>query len=293
MLRVEKSLPCVRCRYSLRGVAAMGRCPECGLAVVTTLAACTDPGLRAMAAIRHPVRVALLVLAVGAAELTCVVAQLAAPMLSATSLLTGMVETFSHRLRFWGWAISALVTAAAAVAMPVLMGPREVPLRAEMGRWRGTLMVGLWAWSLAAAGGAVACFQAPFLPDIWRSALPWIGVATQLPGMAVALTGYAVLLGISGRRSQTSYEAESARRALRAVNTLAAMALVASLAAFWLRNRVSADWQTLAWGTLLAGAVALAALLLLMSAYLMSHAWLVARGLMKPPPRLDEVISEA
>ena len=37
MPSVEKSLPCIRCRYSLRSVDAMGRCPECGLAVVTTL----------------------------------------------------------------------------------------------------------------------------------------------------------------------------------------------------------------------------------------------------------------
>lgn len=289
---MEKSLPCIRCRYSLRSVDAMGRCPECGLAVVTTLAACTNPRLRAVAAIRHPTRVAVLVLIVGAAELTCVVTQLAAPMLSATSMLTGMAETFSHRLRFWGWAISALAIALAAIAASLFTGRSEVPLRAEWGRWRGTLIVGLWAWCLAAAGAAVASFQAPFLPDIWRSALPWIGVATQLPGMAVALTGYSVLLGIAGRRSQNFHEAESARRALRAVNTLAATALVASLAAFWLRNRDLADWQTLVWGTLLAGSVALAALLLLVSAYLMSHAWLVARGLMKPPPRLDEVLTE-
>ncbi|NBX24575.1 MAG: hypothetical protein EBQ99_00745 [Planctomycetes bacterium] len=292
MSRVERSLSCLRCRYQLRGLEALGRCPECGLPIVTSLAASTDPGQRAAAALRHPTRVALLVLMLGITELVCVVVQLAAPLLATTSMLTGMSEGFSHRLRFWGWAISAVVLAAAALATPVCTGPGEAPLRAEMGRWRSLLLVGLWAWSLAAAGAAVAADQAPFLPDIWRSALPWIGLATQLPGMAVALAAFAVLVGIAGRRSQTFSEAQAVRTSLRVINTVAAMAVVASLAGFWLRNRDS-DWQAITSGILLASSLALGAVLLLVSAYLASHAWLVARGLMKPAPRLEEVLSES
>jgi hypothetical protein len=285
-------LTCLRCRYQLRGLAALARCPECGLPIVTSLAASTNPGQRAAAALRHPMRVALLVLALGMTELACVVVQLAAPLLSMTSMLTGMSEGFSHRLRFWGWAISAVILAAAALATPVCTGPSEAPLRAEMGRWRGWLMVGLWAWSLAAAGAAAAAFQAPFLPDIWRSALPWIGLATQLPGMAVALEAYAVLVGIAGRRSQTFSEAQAVRKSLPVINSVAAMAVVASLAGFWLRNRDS-DWQTVSSGILLSSSLALGAVLLLGSAFMASHAWLVARGLMKPAPRLEEMLSES
>jgi ABC-type Mn2+/Zn2+ transport system permease subunit len=76
------------------------------------------------------------------------------------------------------------------------------------------------------------------------------------------------------------------------INTVAAMAVVASLAGFWLRNRDS-NWQTVTSGILLASSLALGAVLLLGSAYMASHAWLVARGLMKPAPRLEEMLSES
>lgn len=283
---------CVRCRYELRGAEALGRCPECGLAVATSLATCTDPGLRRLVALRHPDRIGWLVIVVGVSQFLCVMLQLAAPMLAAATLLNGMTETFSHRVRFWGWATSAMVVAIAAGCSRLCIDRSERPLRAELGRWHDMLTVGLWAWSLAAGGAAFAAFQAPFLPDMWRSAMPWIGVATQLPGMAMALGGFSVLLGIAGRRTGVLTEAASARQAVRTVNAVAAMTLVSSLAMYWLRDRRDADWMQFLHITLLAASACLAGLLLLGSAYLLSNAWLVARGLFAPPPRLEEMLTE-
>ena len=284
-------MPCVRCRYELRGAEALGRCPECGLAVATSLAACTDPGLRRLVALRHPARIAWLLIVVAAAQFLCVMLQLAAPMLAAATLLSGMTETFSHRVRFWGWAISAVATAIATGCSRLCVDRSEGPLRSELGRWHGMLTVGLGAWSLAAAGAAFAAFQAPFLPDVWRSALPWIGVATQLPGMAMTLGGFSVLLGVAGRRTGVLAEATSARQAASMVNAVAAMTLVASLAMYWLRDRRDADWMQFLHITLLAACGCLGGLLLLGSAYLLSNAWLVARGLFAPPPRLEEMLT--
>ena len=292
MARVDIPMPCLRCRYDLRGAEALGRCPECGLAVATTLASSTAPRARVLAALRRPRRVALLVLAAGLGQFLCVMLQLAAPMLSTATLLTGMNETFSHHVRFWGWTLSAMVLAGAAACSHACVDRAEGPLRAEMGRWRGLLSVGLWAWTLAAAGAAFAAWQAPFLPDVWRSALPWIGVATQLPGMTVAMAAFGVLLGIVGRRSLAFTESGAARQGVHLVNSVAAITLVTSLASFWLRGRQDADWMLWLHLLLLVASVCLAGLLLLGSAYLLSNSWLVARALVLPPPRLEDAIRD-
>lgn len=214
-------------------------------------------------------------------------------MLAAATMLTGMSETFSQRVRCWGWALSAAMLVAAALCSHACVRRDEAPLRSELGRWRGLLSVGLWAWALAACGAAFAAFRGPFLPDVWRSALPWIGTATQLPGMAVALGGFSVLIGIAGRRSQAFNEAGSARQGVRLVNAVAAMTLVASLAMFWLRDRQDNDWMPFLHITLLAASACLGGLLLLGSAYLLSNAWLVAKALLSPAPRVEDVLGDA
>jgi len=43
VVELTGDLPCVRCRYNLRGLSIRGRCPECGTPVRVTLLAVVDP----------------------------------------------------------------------------------------------------------------------------------------------------------------------------------------------------------------------------------------------------------
>lgn len=47
-------LPCVRCKYNLKGLTVKGMCPECGTSVRTTLLAVIDPMARELRPIRNP-----------------------------------------------------------------------------------------------------------------------------------------------------------------------------------------------------------------------------------------------
>jgi hypothetical protein len=287
MSTVQASLACVRCRHSLRGLAALGRCPECGTAVAASLAVSVDPGLRRLAALRHPGRVAALVLLLALATLLCVALQLGGPMLDLVGGLTNQESPFPGRVRLWGWLLSAAVLATCLAAMPWAAGRHEAPLRAELGRWHRWMWIGLLAWMAAAAAAGVMQWNAPFLSDPVRRSLPWAGVALQLPGMAITLSATQVLFNITGRRSQTFSEAGAARQSVRGMNTCAALAMVLAVAAPIVRTRVG--WPEVAIG-MQAGAGCLAALLLMGAAYLTANAWWIARALLLPQPRLDEAV---
>jgi len=47
------NLPCVRCKYNLRGLSIRGGCPECGTAIKATLLAVVDPRAGELRPIRH------------------------------------------------------------------------------------------------------------------------------------------------------------------------------------------------------------------------------------------------
>lgn len=48
------SLPCVRCRYDLKGLSILAQCPECGTPVRVTLLAVVDPRASELQPIRRP-----------------------------------------------------------------------------------------------------------------------------------------------------------------------------------------------------------------------------------------------
>ena len=47
-------LPCVSCRYNLRGLSIRSNCPECGAPVRATILAVVDPRARELAPVSHP-----------------------------------------------------------------------------------------------------------------------------------------------------------------------------------------------------------------------------------------------
>jgi hypothetical protein len=53
-LELGGDLPCVRCRYNLKGLSIRGKCPECGTPMRATLLAVVDPRASELQPIGHP-----------------------------------------------------------------------------------------------------------------------------------------------------------------------------------------------------------------------------------------------
>ena len=72
METIRTRLPCYRCGYDLTGQPVEGRCPECGRAVVASLAANIEHAQHPLVALRSPWRVAIALVACGLATLLSV-----------------------------------------------------------------------------------------------------------------------------------------------------------------------------------------------------------------------------
>lgn len=287
METIRADLRCYRCGYELLGKSVDGRCSECGLPVVSSLAAAVEHPQHGLVALQSPWRVAAALFACGVATLSCVALQLGAPMLLTIETLLGRSSPMPNTIRLVGWAGSAMFVSVAALLLHLALGARETALRTELGRWRFWLLVGAWSWTIAAAVAVALQWNQVWLPDAMRSALPWAGVAMQLPGMAAMLSGLHALLAITGRRSQTFVEARQARQGVQLLNTAAALALVFSVASPILQFKLG--WLWLAHSSrALAGCMS--ALLLFGAAYLVANTWWVARALVLPPMRSDRVL---
>src|SRR6185295_10238912 len=53
-LELTGDLPCVRCKYNLRGLTVKGMCPECGTSVRTTILAKIDPLAKELRPLHFP-----------------------------------------------------------------------------------------------------------------------------------------------------------------------------------------------------------------------------------------------
>jgi hypothetical protein len=287
METIRAHLPCLRCGYDLTGRSVEARCPECDLPVVASLAAALDHVQNPQVALHSPWRVACALVGCATALLLAVALQLGSPMLMALDVLLGRVTRLPTTIRLVGWSGTALLLVIVAVMLHLATGTRERALRAELGRWRAWLLVGAWVWAACATLAAVAQWNQVWLPDALRSALPWAGVAVQLPGMAMLLSGVHALLAITGRRSQTFLEANAARQSVQLLNAVAALALVFSIASPILQHKVR--WLWLAHTSRALSAV-LATLLLFGAAYLVANVWWVARALVLPRARSQDLL---
>lgn len=287
METIRTQLPCYRCGYDLTGREVDGRCPECGLPVVASLAANVEHAQHPQVALRSPWSVATALFACGLATLASVALQLGAPMLRTIDSFLGRTSRLPFTVQQIGWLASSVAFAVVAVLLHRGLSRRETALRAEMGRWRRWLLAGAWCWAGAAALASSLHWYQVWLPDSLRSALPWAGVAVQLPGMAAMLSGLHVLLAITGRRSQAFTEAQAARQSVQLLNAAAALALVFTVASPILQFKLG--WVWLAF-TSRALSACMAALLLFGAAYLVANTWWVARALVLPPMRADRVL---
>lgn len=287
METIRAYLPCYRCGYDLTGSPVEGQCPECDLAIVASLAAMVDHAQNPQVALHSPWRVASALVACGLATLVSVALQLGAPMLLMIDTLMSRTSRLPITVRQIGWLGSAVAVLGATVLLHLALGMRESALRKELGRWRVWLLVGAWSWFLAATLALALQWKQVWLPDALRDALPWAGIAAQLPGMAAMLSGLHVLLAITGRRSQAYTEAQAARQSVQLLNAAAALAVVFSIASPILQHKLGWFWVA---QTSRALSGCLAALLLFGAAYLVANTWWVARALVLPPMRVDQLL---
>ena len=125
---LEGRLPCVYCRYDLRGVSILGVCPECGTAVRATLLAVVDPLATELRPINRPVAVGVGLLAwVG---LLCVAAVLVGGDLIRQILAAWHMGEPTAAPGWTAWAVAILV-GCAGVGAAMLVKPHDVVARRD------------------------------------------------------------------------------------------------------------------------------------------------------------------
>ena len=274
---VRRNLSCIGCGYDLEGLAARGKCPECGRAIVESLAERLDLGGEARPSEpRGSARLgwALLVAVAGAFCGTGVLATVVFEFLRLRPGSPAAAETAVDILRA-GPQIAAAGTAAAALALVVLP-----PLD------RGRLSL---AMRCAAAPGFVAWAACAWL----QPSVPWL-VGAGLAA-ALALGGLAPLYSELGPRSKVYRSRRSAAQRIGALNI--AILLAACLASIDMAlERVAATSVPHVQAiettrTILAlVSAACAATVVLGLGYLLTNAVWILRALLRPAPAASEVL---
>lgn len=267
-------IPCVRCRYSLRGLSVRGVCPECGAPVRATLLARVDPMASELAPITRPALVGwgLLAWSWGAvfAALCAWVLRLAAYFVPESEL---MYRVAPLAFGVMGGALISW-TGAAALVSPQERLPRTHRLAALAGvvcyipvvftLW--ALHVGEDIWGPIGFGGS----GAGQYMDRLLLGLGLIGIALGLRPNGRALTA----------RSMVMRKGMVDRQTLFGLAGAVAMALLGDAIVQWLGYRPGADvWRVLGKLLVLCGSV-LATLGLVGVAV---DAWRI-RGVIRQPP---------
>ncbi len=216
--RVSTALPCKGCRYDLRGLHADGRCPECGLEVIESIAQRVDPELAFLPPLPHA-RIAgssLLIVTCAMATATVVTT------LSAASIWLARLPPDVWRDALAQWLPPTLSLQLAAIP-PAAIG---VATLAALGlvRWGGyrsarryLLLFGLGAWLIA-------------------SSLPPEELPLALSGAAamISLIGLGPIVTSLGKRSRTYRLTTRAQQTIGPLTSAIAVAVLSLLVARWL-----------------------------------------------------------
>lgn len=171
-------LPCVRCKYNLKGLTVKGMCPECGISVRTTLLALVDPMAKELQPIRHPTLTSL-----------GIVVWPMAALMAAICVWFLRGEDFLSRPQggnpSWWLAIGAVAcTALSGSAALVLIAPHE-----RVPRWQR------WSAILGVAAYVPLCVLLYYLHVRWDSSnRPPYGFQAEIVPERLVLRGCISLL---------------------------------------------------------------------------------------------------
>jgi hypothetical protein len=276
---LDVHVPCVRCRYDLAGTYVFGKCPECGLEVLASVAHNADPEVAHLASPETPRAASTAVIALTVAPLLVMLAQGSGPAMRTIDALAGRGTSLPSQVERPSWAVCAAVLAATAFLFARGFSEQRNPtLRASVGSARVTrLILGLCAWAavLAAAFGVSLSGVAD------KQAFPMMALAAQILPMAFTLLALAPVLGRVGALSRAYREARHGKQGaeLLAGTLVGAIALYVTAGA--VGSTYSEDLYTVATG--------LSAVLLFLSvlglAYVTANGWVIAAGLRAP--RID------
>lgn len=284
---MTRDLSCRTCAYQLRGLSALGRCPECGAEVMTSVVIAADPELRDLASVRAPARVASALLMTVTCMAAAVIVQLAGPATALIQELTDRPGPLGARLLGASWWTAALLLLAGAIASIGIAPRSEALLRAEWGRRRVALTLGLLLWAIAVAALPTAFgWRSGRYPDAF---VLIITTAWQVLASLAPLTGLRHLLSILGRRSRRWREARQGRQSVDALVAAAGGVLVFSTAVPIMVSFRFDRLHTLA----LLLAVASAAVLVLGFLYLIMNAWWIARSSVRTVESIEAFIDGA
>jgi len=285
---ISQDLACRTCGYQLRGLSALGRCPECGAEAMASIATAVDPALRAFVRLASPARTASSLLLVVSLMSLAVLVQLVAPVVAVIQEVTDRPGPQAAQLMPLGWWIAAALLTLASIASLAIAPLSEPLLRAEWGRRRIALSAGLLLW-------AIAIVALPFAFG-WRpggsypsSFVLIITTAWQLLSALAPLSGLREIVTRLGRRCQRWRHARQGRQSVDALLAAGAGVLVFSTAVPIMASYRFDSLETMA--LLLAGSSA--AILALGLAYLVVNAWWIARALVRPPALLGEMVEGA
>jgi len=179
-------VPCVRCRYNLRGLSIRGVCSECGTPVRVTLLALVDPLADELRPIRWPRLTA-------AGLLMWAIAALGAAIAAWAVGLSGSAEWAPlGRAMASVWPLPAILAAMSGIGAVALVAPH--PGISRRNRALATAAVGAYiplAWVLWRLHGEVV--QPVVVSDPMRATL-WIGAEVLMAGIILGLRPNARLL---------------------------------------------------------------------------------------------------
>ena len=233
-------------------------CPECGLAVATTLASNSDLKIRALVALQRPARVATFLVAIPLACMLAAVLQTAGPLIAFIDSMSGQSSKIAEQIRFFGWAASCVLVA---------------------GAW-GMLCVGLLATLIAIIAGAIQFQSQQWSMDWLKISAP----ALQLPAFAMVMISYRRVLVVCGRRSQAFREAGAARQNINLLIYTLGLVALGAFASPVLLHKLGWEMAAILSDSLVAVE---SAVLIFGLAYLVANAWWIARSLLLPPMKFE------
>lgn len=280
---VRMELVCRGCRYNLYGLAASGKCPECGLDISETIIHTVDPASSHLPKITNPKAVGngffWLLVCLFIASLILIARPLALRFdaLDKTGVRNYSVHT-SPGLSIVAAVVILLGLVAAARFIPKKGNETSGVIRRDI-RLLMMGMIGLGVFSLVSSWLG------------WMFVASWI---TSLSRIALMISAIIILFGLKGilkaigQRSREYRTARGGRQGIRAM--MAAMfaaitgetikAVAVGLGRF---STVETLAMVVTWMSVL--------MLLIGLVYLIVNGWWIRKALCKPPPKLRTILS--